>query len=124
MSNWFLRIAVLFLICGVVPGNVMGATGDHSLHPWHAHLNLLGFVLMTLFGLFYRMVPAAAQTWLAKVHFSLYVPAVLVQMVTLPLLLRGNAAVDPVLGIASVVVGVAILCFAVVVWQHTGKAAC
>ena len=123
MSNWFLRIAVLYLIAGVSLGIVMGASGDHSLHPLHAHINLLGFVLMTLFGLFYRVVPAAAETTLAKVHFWIYVPANLIQLVTLTLLLKGNAAVDPVLGLASLLVGVAILCFAAVVWRHTGKPA-
>jgi len=123
MSNWFLRIAVLYLIAGVSLGIVMGASGDHSLHPLHAHINLLGFVLMTLFGLFYRVVPAAADTTLAKVHFWIYVPANFIQLVTLTLLLKGNAAVDPVLGLASLLVGVAILCFATVVWKHTGKPA-
>jgi hypothetical protein len=123
MSNWFLRIAVLYLIVGVSLGIGMGASGDHSLHPLHAHLNLLGFVLMTLFGLFYRVLPAAAETTLAKAHFWIYVPAHFGQMVLLTLLMRGNEAVDPALGLASLLVGVAILCFATVVWKHTGKPA-
>lgn len=44
-------------------------------------------------------------------------------MVTLALLYLGHAAVEPVLALASVLVGVAILCFAVVVWKHTSPAA-
>ena len=123
MSNWFLRIAVLYIIAGVALGNYMGATGDHSMAPVHAHLNLLGWVAMTLFGLFYRAIPAAAETKLAKVHFWIYVPAHLVQMVLLTMLYRGNGAVEPALGMFSILVGVAFLCFAAVVWRHTGKAA-
>lgn len=123
MSNWFLRIAVLYIIAGVGLGIFMGASGDHSMYPVHAHLNLLGFVAMTLFGLFYRMIPAAAETMLAKVHFWLYVPAHFVQMVLLTILYRGHPAVEPVLGVFSILVGVAFLCFATVVWRHTGKAA-
>lgn len=123
MSNWFLRISVLYIVVGVGLGIYMGASGDHSMHPLHAHLNLLGWVAMTLFGLFYRAVPAAAETTLAKAHFWIYVPAHFVQMVLLTLLYRGNGAVEQALGLASMAVGVAFVCFAVVVWQHTGKTA-
>lgn len=123
MSNWFLRIAVLYIIAGVGLGIFMGASGNHSMYPVHAHLNLLGFVAMTLFGLFYRMIPAAAETMPAKAHFWLYVPAHFVQMVLLTILYLGHPAVEPVLGAFSILVGVAFLCFATVVWRHTGKAA-
>ena len=122
MASWFIRLAVLYLICGITLGIGMAMTGDHNLHPVHAHLNLLGWVSMALFGLFYRAWPAASETMLAKAHFWLYVPAHLVQMVTLTMLYRGNAAMEPVLGIASIAVGVAILCFAIVVWKNTGEA--
>lgn len=123
MSNWFLRIAVLYLIGGVSLGLYMAASGDHVMHPVHAHFNLLGFVLMTLFGLFYLARPVAAQSKLAKAHFWIYVPAHFIQMLALFLFYRGNAAIEPLLATASMVVGVAILCFAAVVWQHTAKAA-
>jgi len=122
MSNWFLRIAVLYIIVGVALGIYMGASGNHLMHPVHAHLNLLGWVAMSLFGLFYRAIPAAAETKLAKAHFWIYVPAHFMQMVLLTLLFRGYPAVDPVLGFFSILVGVGFLCFTVVVWRHTGKA--
>ena len=123
MSNWFLRIAVLYFIAGVSLGIGMAMSGDISLRPVHVHLNLLGWVSMTLFGLFYRALPAAAETRLAKAHFWIYVPAHFVQMVTLTMYFRGNTAIEPVLGGASMLVGVAVLCFATIVWKHTGKAA-
>ena len=121
MSNWFLRISVLYIIAGVLLGIFMGASGDHSMTPLHAHLNLLGWVAMTLFGLFYRAFPAAAATKLAKAHFWIYLPAHLCQMVLLAILLRGNPGVEPVLGVFSILVGVAFVCFALLVWQHTGR---
>ena len=123
MSNWFLRFAALYLIAGIALGIGMAASGNHTWHPVHAHLNLLGFVLMTLFGLFYRVIPAAALTGLAKAHFWIYVPAHFAQMVLLALLYRGYGAVEPVLALASVLVGVAVLCFAAVVWRNTGNPA-
>ena len=123
MSNWFLRIGVLYFVAGVAVGLGMAMSGITILRPVHVHLNLLGWASMMLFGLFYRAVPAAAETKLAKAHFWIYVPAHLVQMVTLTMYYSGNKAVDPILGLSSMVVGVAVLCFAVVVWKHTGKTA-
>lgn len=119
IGNWFLRIGVLYIIAGVTLGNIMGATGDHSLHPVHAHLNLLGWVAMSLFGLFYRAFPGAMAGTMAKVHFWIYVPVHLIQMVSLTLLYRGNAALEPVLAVSSMVVGLTFVLFGVIVWQAT-----
>lgn len=119
MSNWFLRLAVLYFVAGVALGIGMAASHDHSLHPVHAHLNLLGWVSLSLFGLFYRAFPAAAASKLALAHFWIYVPAHLLQMVLLTMLYLGNQAIEPALGLASGLVGVGMLCFAMVAWQHT-----
>ena len=115
---WFLRLAVAYLVAGVSFGIFMAASNDHSMFPVHAHINLLGWVTMSLFGLFYLAFPQAAQTRLARVHFYLYVPAHFVQMVSLFALFRGVTSIEPLLGAASSLVGVAILCFAVIVWKH------
>ena len=123
MSNWFLRLAVLYLIAGVGLGLYMAASNDHSMRPVHAHLNLLGWVTLALFGLFYRFVPAAAGTLLAKLQFWIYVPAQFVQMLLLALFFRGVTAVEPALGAVSMVVGAAIVLFAIVVWRHTSAPA-
>ena len=119
LSTWFLRLAVLYLIAGVSLGIFMAASHDHSMFPVHAHLNLLGWVSLSLFGLFYRAWPEAAQSKLAKVHFWVYVPAHFVQMVLLAALYRGNTAIEPALAVASILVGLAIVCFAVLVWKYT-----
>jgi hypothetical protein len=119
MSNWYLRLAILYLVTGVALGIGMAASHDHTLHPVHAHLNLLGWVSLGLFGLFYRAFPAAAASKLAKAQFWIYVPAHLVQMVLLTVLYLGNETIEPALGLASILVGVGMLCFAAVVWQST-----
>jgi hypothetical protein len=123
ISNWFFRLAVLYLIAGISLGIFMAASGDHGMHPVHAHLNLLGWVTLALFGTFYRLWPQAAATKLAKVHFWLFVPPHFVMMVALAALYAGNPAVEPILGVTSILVGLAILCFAVNVWRHTGSTA-
>lgn len=119
LSKWFLRLAVLYFVAGVGLGLYMAANHNFSMHPVHAHLNLLGWVTMTLFGLYYRAIPAAAETTLAKLHFAIYVPAHLGQMILLAMLYRGDVTVEPALAMASTLVGVAVLCFAAVVWKNS-----
>ena len=119
LSNWFLRLAVLYFVAGVLLGLFMAASHDHTMFPVHAHLNLLGWVSLSLFGLYYRALPAAAATRLAQVHFWIYVPAHVVQMVLLFALFRGHPEVEPPLAVASTLVGVGVLCFVGVVWRST-----
>lgn len=119
MSNWLMRMAVFYLVLGVVLGNVMGASHDHTMTAVHAHLNLLGFAVMMLAGLWFKAVPAAADSHLARTYFWLHQFVFPVQMVLLWMVIKGNTSVDPALGLCSVLVGVGILCLAINVWQNT-----
>lgn len=119
LTNWYFRLAVLYLVAGIALGIGMAASHNHSMHPVHAHLNLLGWVTLGLFGLFYRAWPEAATTRLAQAHFWLYVPAHFVMMVSLAALYAGALWIEPLLAAMSVIVGLGILCFVGVVWKHT-----
>lgn len=119
MGNLFLRLAVLYVLLGVVLGVVMSANSDFTLKPVHVHVNLLGWVSMFLFGLWYRMVPAASETRLAKAHFWIYNIAFPIQMATLTMFVFEHKAVEPVLALASVAILVAFLCFAVNLWKFS-----
>lgn len=61
----------VYLLVGMSFGIWMSATQDHSLAPAHAHLNLIGGVLMALFGTFYMLVPSAAESLLAKIQVGI-----------------------------------------------------
>jgi hypothetical protein len=50
-------LATLAGTIGMLLGLYMGIAGDHSLSPSHAHLNLLGWVTMMLYGLYHRGAP-------------------------------------------------------------------
>ena len=50
--------AVLMVVAGMIWGIIMAVSRDHSAMPAHAHLNLLGWVSLFLFGLFYHLHPA------------------------------------------------------------------
>jgi len=66
--------AVVLMLAGVA----IGVKQDFVLAPAHAHLNLLGGALLFLFGLYYRLVPAAAENSLAKWQGWLHIIAALV----------------------------------------------
>jgi len=119
IDSLFMRIAVLWFATGVAFGIGMAASHQHGMFPVHAHINLLGWVSMALFAGFYRAWPGAAHSRLARWHFWLYVPAHFAMMVALALYYAGATGVEPLLAIASMVVGAGVLCFAVLVWRQT-----
>ncbi|MGL5008578.1 MAG: hypothetical protein ACRC6I_01745 [Paracoccaceae bacterium] len=53
--------AALAGITGMALGIHMGIAQDFTLAPAHAHLNLLGWVTMTLYGLYHRGAPQDAR---------------------------------------------------------------
>lgn len=114
----WLKMAALYLVTGVSLGIYMGASGDHTLRPVHAHLNLLGWASMGLIGLIYHQFPNIANTTLAKVQFWVHNLGLPVLMLTLAGFLRGNSALHPVVGAASVVVGAAIVLFAFNIFKN------
>ena len=71
----FLLLGSVMLVIGVVLGVVMGATHDFQLSPVHAHVNLVGWASLALFGLTYRAYPAMGFSRLAKVHLALAGPS-------------------------------------------------
>jgi cbb3-type cytochrome oxidase subunit 1 len=57
----FMTTAAFCLIVGIVMGIVMGLSGNFTLAPVHAHLNLLGWGSLAVMGLTYRVWPALAE---------------------------------------------------------------
>lgn len=53
--------AALAGFAGMGLGLYMGIAEDHALAPSHAHLNLLGWVTMMLYGLYHRGAPQSAM---------------------------------------------------------------
>src|SRR5574343_681708 len=110
-SAW-LKLAVVYFILGVGLGLHMAKSGNHGMYPVHAHINLLGWVSMALFALIGRRFPAVAGSTLGKAHFWLYNLALPVNMAILFMYLGGNEAIEPVIGMASMALGLSILLFA------------
>ena len=121
VSNNFLRLGVLAALVGMSLGVWMGANENFTLRPVHAHINLLGFASMMLFGLFYRSFPTAARGWLPMAHFALAVIGFLIMAPSLTLMLLGNASALPFLGASEVMLVVSMLLFVIIVFMATMK---
>ncbi len=74
---YFLLLAAASLVAGVTMGVGMAATHDFTLMPVHAHLNLLGWTSLALFGLVHRAYPQLGDRWPAKLHLALAAPSAL-----------------------------------------------
>lgn len=92
ISRGFIVMGAVYLVVGIVLGAYMGGSGDHSLTPVHAHINLLGFTLMTVFGIGYRVLPGMAEGTLPKVHFWLHQVGALLLLLGLFAMMTGQVA--------------------------------
>lgn len=127
LSNKFLRLGALFALAGVSLGYWMGMTEQFGLMPVHAHINLLGWVSMFLYGLFYRVAPASSGGSLSIAHFWTAVIGLLVFMPALALKLLHIPGAEGV-AVFGLIAGptltlVAFVLFAVVVFRQTGAKA-
>jgi len=120
-SRRWIVIGLVYFVAAVSLGVVMGASHDFRLKAVHVHANLLGWVSMVLMGLVYRLYPSAAASRLAGWHFALYQLALPVMLGGLAALMLGQPGAEPLVGIASVVMLAAVVCFALAVWLGGGR---
>lgn len=123
LSTLFLRLGVITALIGVAMGIAMGMSEDFTLSPVHAHLNLLGWVSMMIYGVFYRLYPSSAEGYLALFHAICAVVGGGVFVLSLALRLAGPADLAPVaavgLAIGPILVFAGMAVFAILVFQAT-----
>jgi len=105
-----LTLGLAWLIVGMLLGEHMGRSGDHSQMPTHAHIMLLGGVLSVLWAVLYRVF-ALASGFLAWVQVGLHHIAVLIMIPSLYFLygqMAEEATVGPLLGIGAVMATVSV----------------
>ncbi len=90
VSAAFFAIGVLYVLCGMLWGMHMGEANDFTMAPAHAHLNLLGWVTMGLYGTFYALTRATMSARLAWINFVVSALGVLVMIPSLALYLGGG----------------------------------
>jgi len=116
-SSLSFRIAVIFALVGMGWGIQMAASQDHSAMPAHAHLNLLGWVMLFLFGVFYRLHPTLDESRIALVQVAVWVVGSAILAVGVAMVHAGDAGGEPVAAISSIVVLLDMLLFALFVFR-------
>lgn len=101
-ARLFITAAILFALAGMALGLHMAISGDHSEHPSHAHIMLMGWVSLALMGLFYHHFPALNVSALAKAQFWLSTLSAAVTCVSLVFLYGGNPAYEPGAAVGSI----------------------
>ncbi|WP_059173076.1 hypothetical protein [Bacillus sp. FJAT-27445] len=118
----FLKLAALYFLVGVGMGLTMEIIGDHSLMGAHAHINLVGWASMALFGVIYVLFPKAGDSLLAKLHFWLYNISLPLFMLGLSFLLLGNESLLILLQIFPNILVLSVLLFVINVFQNVKAA--
>ena len=65
----YVMVALLLLVVGELLGFYMAAANDLSVRDTHIALMLPGFVVLTLYGVLYRLWPAMKDSGLAMAQF-------------------------------------------------------
>jgi hypothetical protein len=109
----FILSGAFCAVVGLSIGLWMVAVNDYSYRPIHAHINVLGWVTLAIYGIVYRIYPAMKASRLAFIHllcsvsgvifmilgWLMFLENILVGSMTLVVIFRGGAS----LAIAGVV---------------------
>ena len=117
LNTRFFRAAVIYAVLGMSAGIYMAASHDHSLAPAHAHFLLLGWVSMFLYGVFYKLHPAA-QGSLAAWQFWIANVGLIIMVVGIALIVTGSPERgEPFAGIGALINITGMVLFAVNVFR-------
>ncbi len=122
LSQFCFVIASLTALVGLSLGIFMGVSHDHSLAPVHVHVNLIGWVSMFLFGLYYRTHPYA-ESGLAVLQVAAVAVGLLAMMGAVAMMITlANPLAQPV-GMPVAIVGALLIwigfaTFALIVWRE------
>ncbi len=115
----FITVAILFATVGMFFGIWMGVTENFDFRDVHAHIGLVGWATLAIFGLTYRAYPAMAESRLTAAHFWVAVAGALVMFPGIALVI---AAGNPALAVAGALLTLAsMVIFLVNFLRHRGS---
>lgn len=130
LSRWCIRAALAYLVAGMAVGAWMligrARDGSAPAPPWptlHAHILLVGFLLLVVMGVAFWMFPRVkgrrpgdAAGWTA---FALVNAGLLLRVASEPAVTEGERGAWPLaLGVAAVLPVLGVVAFAVAVWPR------
>lgn len=102
---------------GITWGIVMAISENHSGMQAHAHLNLLGWVSLFLFGIYYRLHPWLERTRTALLQVGVWIVGTVALVVGVGLIYSGHPEAKPVAGIGSFILLFGMLLFGWIVYR-------
>lgn len=97
----YIVVGLTFAGVGLLLGEHMGRTGDHSQMPTHAHIMLAGWVFAALYGLIYRAWPTLMTGVLPRIQFALHVAGALSMTTALFFMFGGAGHDSPAIAFAA-----------------------
>lgn len=104
VSIAFFLTAVIYGLVGLSLGIFMGASGDHTLSPVHAHTNLVGWVSLAIMGGFHALPGAMTSPRLAWTTFGCLNTGILLALPTLAQTLLTGRTLIPALLIGEMLI--------------------
>jgi hypothetical protein len=117
IGSLMMCVSAVILLGGMLAGIVMGIKQDFALAPAHAHLNLIGGVLLFLVGLYYRLIPAAGSSTLAKVQGWLHMIGAIAFPVGVAIVILNGEALVAIPVVGSLIVVAAMALFTLIVFR-------
>lgn len=112
VSAAFFVTGGLFVLIGMLGGMWMGANEDFRLMPVHAHLNLVGWVTMALYGGFYALTAKTYSKRLAWTNYALSTIGVVIMIPMLAVfLLTHNTGLVPFMSAGEGITGMSLIVF-------------
>ena len=116
-STLAIRAAVLFAISGIALGIGMAMSKNHMLHSAHAHINLVGWVSLFLFSMYYKAHPAVDGSRCALVQVGSWIIGGALVGAGVTLIYAVGPQYEPFAAIGSLIVFASLLIFAYVVFR-------
>lgn len=112
-------MAPIYVLIGMLLGIHMSSSGDYTWAPAHAHLNLIGWVSIALFGTFYALQPHAAKWMISKLQVALANLTVILMFPGIILAIEGKTEVLAIVSSLLAVLMMAMFLF--IVFKATGS---
>lgn len=67
-SKWLIRISAIYALIGALIGSDMAGRKDYDLVPGHAHILVVGWLTLVVYGIFYHVFKEISMKKIAKLH--------------------------------------------------------
>jgi hypothetical protein len=116
----YVTVGLALLVLGMLLGFYMGATGENKYLDVHVAILLGGFVVMTFYGVIYRLWPVLKDGTLAKAQFWIAVIGSLTIPVGAGLIANQMGTAVAAAGSALAILGAVLMVW--IFWSRAGEA--